>query len=95
MNKLLADGIGTLNGILAVAIVLVLALSGAAAGGALGFILGAISGALVAVLVCGGLALLIAIRDELTAIRRATPGATVATSHGATPTTQASATRSR
>ena len=69
MNKFLADSLGWLNAVLAIVIVL--------AGWALGLlgtqdfwgaIVGAVGGFLVAVLICGVLAVLISIHNELKAI---------------------------
>lgn len=84
MNKLLASSLAVLNGALAVIIVLVGSLSGFGYGswfglvfgvqhdwGPLGGMLGGIIGAFVAVIVCGTLALLIDIRNELAQIRKA------------------------
>lgn len=81
MNKLLADAIGALNGVLAIGLVLAGGVIGAGAGAlggrdfsSAGFLVGGLMGALVAVLVCGGLALLISIRDELRTMRLALAG---------------------
>ena len=67
MNKFLASSIAFVNQLLAVVLIVIGSLAGAAdnwgiVGGFLGFI--------VAVIVCGTLALLVDIRDELTTIRK-------------------------
>ena len=68
MNKFLATSVAVLNQLLAIVFILIGSLIGFKEGlGALGGILGF----LVAVVICGTLALLIDIRNELTHIRRA------------------------
>lgn len=78
MNAFLANAIGALNTLVALALIIAGAGIGASTAGvmggevgAIGLFMGAVGGAIVAVLVCGSLALLIGIRDELKEIRRA------------------------
>jgi hypothetical protein len=78
MNRFLADSLGALNALIALALVgagAVLGYTSAAAVGqdaALGGLVGGgVVGALGAVLICGALALLIAIREEVSALRLA------------------------
>lgn len=70
MNKLLAGTIRTLNGLIAVLLVISGGATAAALGGrGLSILGGLILGFLVAVLICGVLAILIEIRSELIKIR--------------------------
>lgn len=75
MNKFLAEAAGALNIFLALALVVLGGSLGKGAGAmgrgddGTGIIIGALGGVLLAVLVCGGLAILIAIRDEVRLMR--------------------------
>ena len=90
MNKFLAEAAGALN----ILVALVLIVGGASLGtsaGAMGrggedagLLMGALGGTLLAVLICGGLAVLIAIRDELRSLRIALAG-TASHSEGDAP----------
>jgi hypothetical protein len=78
MNKLLAESVRFLNGLIALLLILMGALAGrvGAAGtttgsAEAGMIVGAVLGFVVAVVVCGVLATFIEIRNELVAIRTA------------------------
>jgi hypothetical protein len=96
MNKFLAEAAGALNVLVALVLIVGGAILGASAdamgrgGGLVGMVLGAVGGAILAVLVCGGLAILIAIRDELRALRLALGGAAPAAAN-ADPSSGASA----
>jgi len=91
MNAFLANWLGRINALIAGVLVIGGAVLGASGGGAAGgeggafagLIFGGVVGALVAVLFCGLLALLIAIRDELTAMRRALEGSSAGSGRNA------------
>jgi hypothetical protein len=72
MNRLLSGTVGFLNGLLAI----ILVVGGAVVGTAfihavVGFVVGGILGLIVAAIICGFLALVIEIRNELVKIREA------------------------
>lgn len=69
INKFLADGLAALNAALAVLIVFIAGLAGGAAYGALGLGLGVVLGMVVATVVCGALAVVLDIRENLVAIQ--------------------------
>lgn len=65
INRLLADSIVPLNGLLAIVLVLLGLMSGVSASGAGGIFTGLLTGVAMAIAVCGALALLIQIRNLL------------------------------
>lgn len=69
MNKFLASTVAWMNAILAIFIVVAGVAAGGNAYGGEGAVLGAIAGIVVAVLICGLLALVVDIRNELVLIR--------------------------
>ena len=66
MNKFLADGLSFVNGFIAFVIIFATVILFATNGGnLLAFIVGCLAGLVLAILICGTLALLINIKDEL------------------------------
>lgn len=66
MNKFLADGLSAVNALIAFLIILVPGISAAVAGeNPLAFVVGSLVGLIFAILICGTLALLLNIRDEI------------------------------
>ncbi len=66
MNKFLADALSSVNALIAVLITLVPGIAAAVAGGnPLAFVVGCLLGLILAILICGTLALLLNIRDEI------------------------------
>ena len=66
MNKFLANSLSSVNAFIAVVIIFVPGIAAAVNGGSpLGFIVGCLVGVILAILICGSLALLISIKDEL------------------------------
>lgn len=69
INKFLADGLAALNALLALLIVLGGIVAGLAYGGLVGVVAGVVVGMLIAIIVCGALALVVDIREDLAAVR--------------------------
>ena len=67
MNKFLANSLSSVNAFIAVVIIIVPGIAASANGDnpLLGFIIGLLAGLVLAILICGSLALLINIKDEL------------------------------
>ena len=66
MNKFLADALSYINALIAFLIIVVPAFAaGASEGSPLAFVLGGAAGLILAILICGTLALLLNIRDEI------------------------------
>jgi hypothetical protein len=66
MNKFLANALSSVNAFIAVVIIVLPGIGAALAGGnPLAFIFGCLAGLFLAILICGTLALLINIKDEL------------------------------
>lgn len=66
MNKFLADALSSVNALIAVLIILAPGIASAVAGGnPLAFVVGCLLGLILAILICGTLALLLNIRDEI------------------------------
>ena len=66
MNKFLADGLSSVNAIVAFLIIVLSGFfAGVGAGNPLAFFVGSLVGLIFAILICGTLALLLNIRDEI------------------------------
>ena len=66
MNKFLADALSSVNALIAFLIIVVPAFAAGVSGGSpLAFVVGGAAGLILAILICGTLALLINIKDEL------------------------------
>jgi hypothetical protein len=91
MNKVLADGVGALNGFFAAVIILIGFLAGIHGGTPEAVVTCTIIGFLVAVMLCGLIALFVDIRNELVRIRKG--DANAATGSGYAPNSIAAAIR--
>ena len=66
MNKFLADALSSVNALIAFLIIVVPAFAAGVSGGSpLAFVVGGAAGLILAILICGTLALLLNIRDEI------------------------------
>jgi len=65
MNKFLANALSSVNAFIALIIIFVPGIVGGISAGPIVFILGCLAGLILAILICGTLALLINIKDEL------------------------------